>query len=99
MAKNLPYAAWVRQQLDKLPEEEQQAARTAFYSTGGRIAKWESYRAHCKAQKLDYDGPPEGYWESKEEPWHKPTGYAVGALGVFVWFLGTIIAGSTGMKK
>lgn len=97
--KRLPYAAWVRQQLDKMPEELRQAARAEYYSDSGKIAKWDLYKADCKAQKLDYDGPPEGYWEAKEEPWHKPAGYALGVVGVFTWFLGAIVLGALGGKR
>lgn len=99
MAKKLPYAAWVRQQLEKLPEDKRPAARGGYYSDSGRIAKWDVYKAECKAAGLEYDMPPEGYWESKEEPWHKPAGYTMGLLGVFMWFLVMVIGGSTGMKR
>lgn len=97
MPKAFPYAAWVRLQLAKVPEDALQDARKAFYSDAGKIAKWEAYKAYCKANKLDYDGPPEGYWESKEQPWHKPAGYGMAAMGLFAWFLMVIIGGSTGM--
>ena len=99
MAKRLPYEAWARIQIDRIPEEERQAKRGKFFSEGGRIANWENYRAYCKANGNLYDGPPDGYWESKEEPWHKPTGILMGLVGVFVWFLVLVISGSTGMRK
>jgi hypothetical protein len=97
VAKALPYAAWVRLQLARVPEEELKAARVAYFSDKGKIAKWEAYKAYCKSQKLDYDGPPDGYWEAMEKPWHKPTGYGMAAMGLFAWFLMTIIGTSTGM--
>lgn len=99
MAKHLPYAAWVRKRLEGLPEERRQAARSGYYSDSGRIANWETYRADCKAMGYDYDNPPEGYWESKEQPWHKAAGYAMGLVGLFLWFMAQVIAGSTGMKR
>ena len=99
MSKRLPYEAWVRLEIDKLPEEEKQGGRGAYYSTNGRIAKWETYRAYCKANGHQYDGPPDGYWESKEEWWHKPIGLLSGLVGVFVWFMLLVISGSTGMRK
>jgi hypothetical protein len=99
MAKQLPYAAWVRQQLERLPEDQRQAARGAYYSESGRIAKWDVYKADCKAMGLGYDNPPEGYWESKEQPWHKAAGYAMGLVGLFLWVMAQIISGSTGMKR
>ena len=99
MSKRLPYEAWARQQIDKIPEELRQEQRGKFYSPGGRIANWETYRAYCKNNGHQYDGPPEGYWESKEQPWHKPTGLLMGLVGVFVWFLVLVIGGSTGMRK
>lgn len=99
MAKRLPYAAWVRQQLERMPEELRQAARGEYYSDSGKIAKWELYKADCKQAGYEYDGPPDGYWEAKEEPWHKPAGYTMGALGVFLTFLGMIIIGSMGTGK
>lgn len=95
MAKRLAYAAWARQQLDTYSEERRQEVRKSYYSESGKINRYDQYKAYAKAKGLDYDNPPEGYWEAKEEPWHAPAGILAGLGAVFMWFLLGLIGGTT----
>ncbi len=77
MSKQLPYAAWVRITLEPLTPEHQQELRGSFFSDTGRIKRYDAYKAYCVEKGYKYDPAPDGYWEAKEEPWHKPAGVAM----------------------
>jgi hypothetical protein len=79
--------------------ENDQAARASYWSNTGRIEQYDTYKEYCKTNAHDYDGPPDGYWESKEKPWHKPAGLAMGLTGILLWFITGIIGGATGQKR
>lgn len=95
MPKKLAYSAWCRMELERVPEENRQDARPSYFSDSGKITKYDEYRTYCRTNRLDYDGPPEGYWESKEKPWHKPTGYLLGLASILAYFALLVIGGST----
>lgn len=97
--KKLPYAAWARIDMAFIPEDKQQAYRHNWFSDTGKAKKYDQYREYCKRKGYDYDNPPAKYWESKEEPWHSPAGVAIGLMGVLVWFLTALVAGSTGKRE
>ena len=94
----LPYAGYVSMTLRSEGKEKDQEAREAYFSTSGRIASYDLYKDYCKRNKFTPDSPPDGYWESKQEPWHKPTGIAIGLLGILLWFIGGVAAGSAGQR-
>ena len=98
MAKRLSYAAWARQILENVAPERQQEVRASYFSDSGKVNRYDSYKAYCKQKGYDYDAPPEGYWESKKEPWHTPTGIAIGLSSVLVWFLLGLVGGTTGRR-
>lgn len=77
MTKKLTYAGYVSQKIKPFSKEQQQELRGLYFSNSGKIKQYDTYKAYCKEHKLDYDSPPDGYWESKEEPWHKPAGWAM----------------------
>lgn len=97
--EKLTYAAWAAIQLRDIGKESDQEARAEYWSNSGKIAKYDEYRAYCKAEKLLPENPPNGYWESKEKPWHKPTGVAMGLMGILAWFVVGVIGGSTGGSR
>ena len=92
MRKKLPYPAWVNIQLSPLTKEHQQELRGNYFSNSGRVKQYDKYKAYCKANSFEYDSPPEGYWESKEEPWHKPAGLGMIAAG----YLGMMLLSAMG---
>ena len=98
MAKKLSYSAWARMQIDAYSPERQQDVRKSYYSDSGKINRYDAYKTHCKQRGYDFDAPPEGYWESKEEPWHKPTGILIGLSTVLLWFLTSLLGGTTGRR-
>lgn len=79
--------------------ENDQQARENYWSKNARIYQYDAYRAYCKAENKQPDNPPEGYWESKEEPWHKPAGVGIGLLGILAWFLMGLVGGATGRSR
>ena len=85
--KKLPYPAYVNIILAPLTKEHQQELRSSFYSAKGKLARYEDYKDYCKKNNYEPDAPPAGYWESKEEPWHKPVGIGIIVAGYFGWFL------------
>lgn len=99
MAEKFTYAAWVAMELRDKELSADQDARAQYWSNSGKIAKYDEYREYCKLNKLQPDNPPEGYWESKEEPWHKPVGIAMGMTGILVWFIAGIIGGASGQSR
>lgn len=87
MSKKMPYAGWVRLTLEPLTPEHQQELRSSYFSDRGKVARYDTYKAYCIEKGFSYDAPPEGYWESKEEPWHKPAGWGMvvgGYLGMML---------------
>jgi hypothetical protein len=98
MAKRMSYAAWARLQIEAYAPERQQEVRSSYYSDNARVNRYDAYKAYCKQRSLDYDAPPEGYWESKKEPWHTPAGIAIGLSSVLVWFLLGLVGGTTGRR-
>ena len=87
MSKKLSYAGWARIVLDQLTPEHQKELRSSFYSDEGRIKRYDSYKKYCQDKGFEYEGAPDGYWESKEEPWHKPAGWGMiigGYLGMMM---------------
>ena len=99
MSNRLPYAGWVAYTLREAGKENDQAERGKYFSNTGRIDNYDNYVAFCKSEKKQYDSPPDGYWESKEKPWHKPTGIAMGLTGILLWFIAGVIGGSTGQSR
>jgi hypothetical protein len=99
MAKKYPYARWANDRIKKVIPEEQQSARARYFSDSGRIQHYDEYARWSRLFGYDFDDNPEGYWESKFLPWHKPTGILLGALGTMTWLLLQVIAGSTGRKE
>lgn len=97
--EKLTYAAYAAMKLRDAGLENDQAARESYWSRSGKIARYDEYRAYCKQEKRQPDNPPEGYWESKEEPWHKPVGIGIGLMGILGWFLIGIIGGATGRSR
>ena len=92
MAKKLPYAGYVRIMLEPLTPEHQQELRGSFFSDSGRVKQYDNYKAYCKQHGFDYDPAPDGYWEAKEEPWHKPAGWGMIAAG----YLGMMLLSAMG---
>ena len=92
------YAAWAAMSLRDAGLENDQAAREIYWSKTGRIAKYDEYREYCKTERKQPDNPPEGYWESKEQPWHRPAGITIGLMGVLTWFVIGVIGGATGRR-
>ena len=87
MSKQLPYAAWVRITLEPLTPDHQQQLRGRFFSDSARVKRYDDYKAYCLENGYKPDPAPEGYWEAKEEPWHKPTGVAMIAGGYLAMML------------
>lgn len=96
MAKKYPYARWVADKMRGLEADSLQAVRNKYYSDTGRIENYDDYARWCRLFGYDYDDSPEGYWESKFLPWHKPAGIVMGAIGVMTWLVLQIITDSTG---
>ena len=94
----LPYAGYAQMKLRDENKDKNQEEREKYFSNSGKILKYDEYRDYCKRNKFTPDSPPDGYWESKEEPWHKPTGIALGLFGILLWFIGGLAAGSTGQR-
>ena len=92
----LTYAAWASKKIRAMPKEEQQKRRGGYYSPTGKINNYDAYRLDAKDGLYSFEGPPEGYWKMKEKPWHKPVGFIVGGLGVFIYFLLGILLRSMG---
>lgn len=67
-------------------KDKQQELRNLYFSNTNRVKQYDTYKAYCKENDFIADGAPDGYWESKEEPWHKPAGYAMVA-GLFLTML------------
>lgn len=99
MRKKLPYPAWVNIQLKPLTKEHQQELRGNYFSNSGRVKQYDNYKAYCKANSFEYDSPPEGYWESKEEPWHKPAGWAMVAGAFLTLMLGGVATSGIRTRK
>ena len=99
MSNKLTYAAWVAMTLRDANKESDQQERAKYWSNSGRIEQYDVYKEYCKTNGHDYDGPPNGYWESKEQPWHKPAGIAMALTGILLWFISGVIGGSTGQKR
>ena len=98
-ADKFTYAAWAAMKLRDAGLGNDQAARQSYWSNSGKIENYDAYRAFCKAEKKMPDNPPDGYWESKEQPWHKTVGVGIGLMGVLAWFLVGIIGGATGRSR
>lgn len=100
MAKTLPYSAWARLEIERhsetnqLSEEERQAIRGSYFSDRGKAERYDTYKAHCKANGFEWDAPNEEYWEMKKRPWHAPAGVASGIVGVMIWILLGLIGGT-----
>lgn len=92
MAKKLPYAGYVRIILEPLTPEHQQELRAGFFSESGRVKQYDNYKAYCQKHGFEYDPAPDGYWEAKEEPWHKPAGWGMIAAG----YLGMMLLSAMG---
>lgn len=99
MTKKLPYAAWVNIKLKPLSKEHQQELRGGYYSNSGKIKQYDAYKAYCKDNGFDYDPAPDGYWESKEEPWHKPAGWAMVAGAFLTLMLGGVATSGIRTRK
>ena len=99
MSNRLTYAGWVAMTLRDKGLENDQAARASYWSNTGRIEQYDAYKEYCKTNKNEYDGPPDGYWESLEKPWHKPAGIAMALTGILLWFISGVIGGSTGQRR
>ena len=99
MSNRMPYAGWVAYTLREAGKDNDQQERAKYFSNSGRIERYDEYVAFCKAEKKQYDSPPDGYWESKEKPWHKPTGIAMALTGILLWFISGVIGGSTGQRR
>ena len=100
MSKKLPYAAYVRIMLEPLTKEHQQELRGSFFSDTGRVKQYDNYKKYCIDNNYEHDPAPDGYWESKEEPWHKPAGYGMivgGYLGMM--FLSAMGSGIRTRKR
>ena len=98
--KKLNYPAYVNIVLKPLTKEHQQELRGSFYSAKGKIARYEDYVAYCKKNNFEPDAPPPGYWDSKEQPWHKPVGYGMILLGYLAYFMGMVASsGVRGARK
>lgn len=99
MAKDrMPYARWVDYRLKNISPEHLKDARNAYWSNRGRVAKYDAYKDYCKLYGYDYDPAPNGYWESKEKAWHKPTGILMGLTGVWLSFIASLALGSVRSK-
>lgn len=95
MAKRYAYAAWAREQLLQLAEEDREGARSSYFSDNGKAQRYDTYKAYCKAHGYEWDAPNEEYWELKKRPWHAPAGMAAGITGVMIWLLLGLIGGTT----
>ena len=91
LMEKLPYPAYVNIRLKPLTKEHQQELRSSFYSPKGKIARHDGYVAYCKHHKLQHDPAPEGYWGSKEEPWHKPVGIGLIVAGYFGFMASKVV--------
>ena len=99
MSNKMPYAGWVAMTLRDNGDQDNQEARAKYWTDSGKVEFYDQYVAFCKQEKKKHDPPPEGYWESKEKPWHKPTGILMGLTGILVWVTSGIIGGSTGQVR
>ena len=99
MTKRLAYAAWARMDMAWIPDDQKQALRHNWFSETGKARKYDLYRESAKFQGLDYDGPPESYWQLKKQSWHGVAGSLMGLSAAFLWFIVKIVAGSTGQSK
>ena len=90
------YARWVSEMISEAPKEDEQAIRSEYFSNRGRVIHYDDYRKFCKAIRHEADSPPEDYYEWKGNPVATATGVGIGLLGIFGWFLGGIVGGSTG---
>lgn len=97
--EKLPYPAYVNIKLRPLTKEHQQELRSSFYSTKGRLARHDTYAAYCKKHNFEPDAPPLGYWESKEQPWHKPVGVGMIIMGYFAWFMASAMTSGIRTRK
>ena len=97
--EKLPYPAYVNIRLKPLTKEHQQEIRSSFYSPKGKIARHDDYVAYCKANKREPDPAPNGYWDSKEEPWHKPVGILMIVMAYFTWFMGKAMGSGVRTRK
>ena len=97
--EKLTYAAWAAIELRDSGKESDQESRADYWSKSGRSEKYDAYVAYCKEERKQPDNPPEGYWESKEKPWHKPAGITMGLMGVLTWFVIGIIGGASGQSR
>lgn len=95
---NYRYARWVSDKLKGLEPEVAQQVRDKYYSDSGRIAHYDEYARFCRLFGYSYDDSPDGYWESKIQSWHKPTGYLLGLTGVISWFSLSLVTGFLGRK-
>lgn len=96
--KKLPYSAWARMDMAWISDNEKQLYRHNWFSDSGKAKKYDLYREYAKLKGMDYDNPPDNYWEEKDRPWHGAAGAVMGLTGVLAWFLTQLIAGSTGQK-
>lgn len=99
MSNRLTYAGWVAMTLRDANLENDQGARAKYWTNTGKIEQYDAYKEYCKTNGYNYDSPPDGYWESKEKPWHKPAGIAMGLTGILLWFISGVIGGSTGQRR
>jgi len=99
MADRLTYAGWASMTLRDKGLDGDQKARADYFSNSGKVQHYDEYKAFCQQEKKSYDNPPDGYWESLEKPWHKPTGVAMVLTGILMWFISGVIGGTTGQRR
>lgn len=78
--------------LKPLTKEHQQELRGKYFSNSGKVKQYDAYKSYCKQHGYEPDSAPEGYWESKEEPWHKPAGWGM----VIAGYLGMMLVSAMG---
>ena len=99
MAKKLTYAGYVSIMIKPFSKERQQELRNLYFSNSGKIKQYDAYKTYCKDNGFDYDPAPDGYWESKEEPWHKPAGFGMIAAGYLGMMLLSAMGSGTRTRK
>ena len=59
----------------------------------------QELRGSFYSTKGRIDAAPEGYWGSKEEPWHKPVGILMIVMAYFTWFMGKAMGSGVRTRK
>lgn len=93
------YARWANDRIKRNSPEYQEEIRKTYFSPQGKIGRYDEYAKWCRVMGYDFDDNPEGYWEYKAGSLDKGTGYLLGAIGVLVWFVMSLVTGSTGRKE